>query len=145
MSNALSLPQLSPDEARRVDQTCDRFEAALKANQRTRPEEYLGEAGEPERSALLRQLLILDWDYRRRAADDPHAADYHARFPNDAALIDEVAREMTESPGSTDTGADGLGARRGMDAGGPSRRVRGARSDLSGHSKKGGRRRPVRS
>src|SRR5262249_2777077 len=90
------LPPLSPAQARQVDKTCDRFEAAWKAGQRPQPEAYLGAADEPMRSTLLRQLLFLDWDYRRRAGEGPSAADYHARFPGDAALIEAVAREMTE-------------------------------------------------
>jgi hypothetical protein len=71
---------LSPDEVRQLEHTCDRFEAAWKAGQRPHPEEYLGAASEPARSALLRQLLLLDWDYRRRAGDDPRPGDYlHGR------------------------------------------------------------------
>jgi serine/threonine-protein kinase len=107
MSDAHLPSALSPDEARQIDLACDRFEAAWKAGQRPRPEEYLGAAGEPERSALLRQLLLLDWDYRRRAGDDPRAGEYRARFPGDPALIDDVSREMSEPPGSTRQGPDG--------------------------------------
>jgi serine/threonine protein kinase len=107
MSDTPLLPTLSPAEARQIDQTCDRFEAVWKAGQRPRPEEYLVAAGEPERSAMLRQLLLLDWDYRRRAGDDPRAGDYHARFPSDLALIEDVCREMTEAAGSTWVGSDG--------------------------------------
>jgi hypothetical protein len=58
------------------------------------PEEYLSAVGESERSALLRQLLLLDWDFRRRAGDRPASGDYLARFPADQALIDDVGREM---------------------------------------------------
>src|SRR5262245_18637393 len=90
-------PPLSPAEARQIDQACDRFEAAWKAGQRPHPEDCLGTAGEPVRTALLRQLLLLDWDYRRRAGDDPRAADYHPRFPGDPDVIEAVCREMTES------------------------------------------------
>jgi serine/threonine-protein kinase len=97
----LTSDALSPDEARQIDQACDRFEADWKAGRRPRPEEYLGPAGEPARSALLRQLLLLDWDYRRRAGDEPRAADYHARFPGDAAVVEAVGREMVHSPDST--------------------------------------------
>ena len=61
---------LSPTLARQVDRICDRFEAAWKAGPRPDVGEYLAAATGPVRSALLRQLLLLDWDYRRRAGDD---------------------------------------------------------------------------
>jgi tetratricopeptide (TPR) repeat protein len=98
---------LSPAAARQIDQTCDRFEAAWKAGRRPRPEEYLGTTDGAERSALLRQLLLLDWDYRRRAGDDPQADDYRIRFPGDATLIEDVSREMSGSPDSTADGTTG--------------------------------------
>src|SRR5262245_30262384 len=96
---------LSPAEARRIDQACDRFEAAWKAGQKPRLEHYLHSCGEPERSALLRQLLFLDWDYRRRTGDNPRD-DYLTRFPGDSTLIDEVSREMAQFANSTFVEAD---------------------------------------
>ena len=47
MSDAPVWSRLSPAEARRIDQICDRFEAAWKAGPRPMPEEYLSAAGEP--------------------------------------------------------------------------------------------------
>src|SRR5437588_9853908 len=94
-------PPVSPAEARQIDRACDRFEAAWQAGRPPQPEEYLDAAGEPVRSALLRQLLLLDWDYRRRAGDDPTPGDYRTRFPGDSTLIEDVRREMTESAGTT--------------------------------------------
>src|SRR5207244_3015154 len=101
MSDTPPLLPICLAEARQIDQTCDRFEAAWKAGQLPRLEEYLGPAAEPVRSALLRLLLLLDWDYRRHAGDDPRAGDYHARFPGDPSLIEDVCREMTETADST--------------------------------------------
>src|SRR5262245_14500359 len=101
MSDTRPLPPLSPAEARQIDQTCDRFESAWKAGLRPLPEDYLGAAGEPARSALLRQLLLLDWDYRLQAGEQPQAGEYEARFPTDPALIERVRREMTAPPDST--------------------------------------------
>ena len=75
MSDTRLQPPLSPADVRQIERTCDRFEAAWQAGTRPRPEEYLGTAAEPARSVLLCQLLLLDWDYRRRAGDDPGAAD----------------------------------------------------------------------
>ena len=108
MSDTHPPPALSPSEARQVDQICDRFEAAWKAGPRPRPEDYLGGAAEPLRPALLRQLLLLDWDYRRRAGEAPRAADYLARFPGEAAVVEEAGRAVAEFADSTHEPAGGL-------------------------------------
>src|SRR5262245_13449314 len=94
MSDTHPLPPLSPVEARQIDQTCDRFEAAWKAGQRPDPEDYLDTAEGPLRPALLHQLLLLDWEYRLQAGDPPQTADYQARFPGAAAVIEAVGREV---------------------------------------------------
>src|SRR6266851_1454818 len=73
---------LPPDLALKVDAACDRFEAEWRAGGRPSIEEYLGEAVEPERAALLRQLILLDVDYRRRHGEQPNAKEYHDRFPS---------------------------------------------------------------
>jgi eukaryotic-like serine/threonine-protein kinase len=104
MSDTHLLPAVSPEEARQIIQASDRFEAAWKA--RPRPEAYLGTAVGPARSALLRQLLMLDWEYRRRAGDKPRAADYHARFPGDSALVEDVGRAMTGALDSSEMRPD---------------------------------------
>jgi predicted Ser/Thr protein kinase len=94
VSDTPTLPPLSPAEARRIDQACDRFEAAWKAGSRPDPAAFLVEAAGLVRSALVRQLLLLDWHYRRRAGDDPRIGDYLARFPSDAAVIESVGRGL---------------------------------------------------
>jgi len=98
---------LSPADARQIDQTCDRFEAAWKAGSRPDPAEFLGAAAGPVRSALLRQLLLLDWDYRRRAGENPRAGDYHTRFPDNSTLIEDVGREMARPLDSNGIGPGG--------------------------------------
>jgi serine/threonine protein kinase/WD40 repeat protein len=105
MSDSHPPPALSPAQARQIDRACDRFEAAWKAGRRPDPREHLGAVAEPVRSALLRQLLLLDWDYRCRAGDEPCPGDYQARFPGDAALVEGVRREMAEGPDSTRAGS----------------------------------------
>jgi serine/threonine protein kinase/WD40 repeat protein len=64
----------------RIDEICDRFEQAWKAGSRPRIEDYLGDCAEPERSVLLRELIALEIDYRRRAGEQPQAEEYRARF-----------------------------------------------------------------
>jgi serine/threonine protein kinase len=66
----------------RINEACDRFELAWQAGQRPRIEEYLGDTCEPERSALVRELIALDIDYRRQVGEQPRAEDYHERFPS---------------------------------------------------------------
>jgi tetratricopeptide (TPR) repeat protein/tRNA A-37 threonylcarbamoyl transferase component Bud32 len=95
------LSALPPAEARHIDQTCDRFEAAWKAGPRPDPAEYLGAASGRVRSALLRQLLLLDWEYRERASEQPSLRDYQMRFPEATSLIEDVGREVNESSAST--------------------------------------------
>jgi tRNA A-37 threonylcarbamoyl transferase component Bud32 len=106
MSDTDHPASLSPAEARQIDQACDRFEAAWKAGRQPRPEEYLGMPGEPARSALLRQLLLLDWDYRRHAGEDPRPGDYYARFPSHRGLIEEISSEISIGTGSTQPPTD---------------------------------------
>lgn len=83
-------PNASPDAItasllRRLDRVCDQFEAAWKkassTGQRPQIAQYLGDMPEPQRSALLRELITLDIDYRRQAGEQPQAEDYHDWFP----------------------------------------------------------------
>lgn len=89
---------LSSSEARKIDETCDRFEAVWKADERPDPAAFLDLPVGLGRDALLRQLLLLDWDYRLQAGDEPRASNYLERFPDDAALIAAIGREMSVSP-----------------------------------------------
>jgi WD40 repeat protein/serine/threonine protein kinase len=87
--NGFDIESLSFEAERRIDAVCQRFEDAWKAINPPRLEDFLGEAAGPERSVLLRELLRLELDYRRRNGDTPDLAKYLPRFPEDAALIRE--------------------------------------------------------
>jgi WD40 repeat protein len=67
--------------AQRIEVVCDRFERAWKDGHRPVIEYYLVETPEPERAALLRELIPLDIAYRRLAGEDPQPEQYYARFP----------------------------------------------------------------
>ena len=45
---------------RHIDQVCDRFETAWKEGKSPRVETYLAEAGDGQRSMLLRELVLLE-------------------------------------------------------------------------------------
>jgi len=71
----------SPALALHVEEVCTRFEAAWQSGQRPRIEDYLSDTPEPERSVILRELVLLEIHYRRLAGEVPRPEDYHARFP----------------------------------------------------------------
>ncbi len=50
-------------------------------------EDYLGEVAEPDRPALLRELLAADLNARRRRGERPTPAEYAARCPEHARRI----------------------------------------------------------
>src|SRR5262249_44001262 len=97
----------------RVDQTCDRFEAAWRAGQGARIEDCLAPAPEPERPELLRQLLALEIDLRRERGERPTPEEYAPRFPGHDGLIraafqQTLSESVEMSPG--DLGGTGTGA-----------------------------------
>jgi WD40 repeat protein len=84
MSEAPSLEgqPLAESVARQVDQVCNRFEAACKAGTRPRIEDFLSDTPEPARSALLRELVVLEAYYRRARGESCPTHEYQARFPH---------------------------------------------------------------
>src|SRR5262249_57207081 len=56
----------APGPARRIDRVCDAFEAAWLAGVRPAIEQFLGDTPEPDRSALFRELLAVEVEYRVR-------------------------------------------------------------------------------
>jgi serine/threonine protein kinase/formylglycine-generating enzyme required for sulfatase activity/tetratricopeptide (TPR) repeat protein len=80
----------SPSLGGRVEEICDRFEAAWKAGRRPPIEDYLGELPEVGQTALLRELLVLELTYRDRAGDRPTPEEYKCRFPEHVAVIETI-------------------------------------------------------
>jgi serine/threonine protein kinase len=65
-----------------AEQLCQQFEAAWKAGRRPAIEDYLAGVAEPERTALLHELIQVETEYCQRAGEEPGPADYRARFPD---------------------------------------------------------------
>jgi serine/threonine protein kinase/formylglycine-generating enzyme required for sulfatase activity len=78
---------LSPSRVGRIGGICGRFADAWQAGQRPPIEEYLAEVVEPECPALLRELLVLELAYRRRAGETLAVEDYLRRFPDQAETV----------------------------------------------------------
>ncbi|HTU21245.1 MAG TPA: serine/threonine-protein kinase [Gemmataceae bacterium] len=86
--------------ARRVDQICDRFEAAWKAvvSAETRPhiEDFLADTTEMERQALLRELIPLDVCYRQLWGEPIEPKVYERLSPGaDESWLAEVLASST--------------------------------------------------
>jgi serine/threonine-protein kinase len=73
---------------RRIDAACDRFETAWRAGQAPRIEDYLADAEEADRPALLGELLGLELELRRKRGDWPGRREYLDRFPTDSAIVE---------------------------------------------------------
>lgn len=88
----------TPDQVRQIELHCDQFEADWKAHRRPLPEAYLRKVDASLRPTLLRELLLLDWEYRVREGDQPTIKDYVARFPHLETLIQTIEFETASSP-----------------------------------------------
>jgi serine/threonine-protein kinase len=71
----------SPTLFQRVDEICDRFEAAWKAGRRSHIEDFLHEVPESDRATLAADLIAVECGYRRRAGESPQTEEYCGRFP----------------------------------------------------------------
>ena len=91
-----------PDSpARRIDAACDRFEAAWRAGQDPRIEDFLDAAAEAERPALLRELITLEVELRRGRGEHPTPGEYRDRFPGQISVVDAALAETALRPGSS--------------------------------------------
>jgi anti-anti-sigma factor len=94
---------------KRVDEACDRFEAAWRAGQRPRIEDYLAEAPGPARGLLMRELLALEIELRSGEPEGPAPEEYRRRFPGHDELIEavfaQVSRDRSAGLPDSDEGA----------------------------------------
>ena len=82
------LQSLSPDELLRLEAICDRFEGLW--GEGTRPDlaSFLTDAPDRLRGVVLRELVALDVEYRRRAGEVARVEDYRAWLrPADAGWV----------------------------------------------------------
>ena len=81
-----------PSIADLLDKVCDRFESACKSSTPPRLEEFLRAIPPSSLDLGFRELLELELEYRRRAGQAPSADEYHSRFPQHSATIDQLLR-----------------------------------------------------
>jgi hypothetical protein len=76
-----------PQPTERVDEICDRFETAWRGGQVPRIEDYLAEAEDADRAAILGELVAVERELRRRRGEHPRTEEYVDRFPAHAAVV----------------------------------------------------------
>ncbi|MFO0888280.1 MAG: serine/threonine-protein kinase [Isosphaeraceae bacterium] len=83
---------LAPDELERIVEACERFEGAWERPGQAPPRIEAEVAAAPEklRPRLLRELLALELELRRRRGEHPRPEEYQARFPGREAPIREA-------------------------------------------------------
>jgi WD40 repeat protein len=96
-----NITALTVAAARRIDVACDEFEDALRAGCPGRWDECLESVAADERPALLRQLLLLEWEYRHERGDRLDLTEYLARFPEQSTLVLETSEEYTIEAGAS--------------------------------------------
>jgi WD40 repeat protein len=108
-----------------VDRACDEFEAAWRAGQRPKLEDYLANTPEPIRNTLLQELLAAEIELRRAAGEQPVPEEYAAWYaslsthPEAISALNALFQSGTR-PGST-FGASWSGSRLARDFGDHSR------------------------
>jgi serine/threonine protein kinase len=92
----------------RIVAVCDRFEDTWRSGVRVPIEAFLPEVPEPERPALLRELLEIELEWLRARGERPAPQPYRERFPEQTVLIDEVfaAVDLDETVPQTTRDAD---------------------------------------
>ena len=84
----------------RIDEICDRFEQAWASCDRRDIETVLAENPDVDRGQLLRELIRLEMELRRRSGEDPAPGEYERRFPDHGITVghdidDTVLRQPT--------------------------------------------------
>ncbi len=91
----LGEPVVSVTGLMQVDAACDRFEDDCRAGRAPDLVEYLAGASADVRARLLRELLVLDREYRRGRGERADAEFYRERFPEHVDVVDSVFRSLT--------------------------------------------------
>jgi eukaryotic-like serine/threonine-protein kinase len=89
---------LPEDNLDRIDRKADEFEESWRRGERPRVEEYLGDATGKYRTALLEELLTIEWQRRRKLGEQPDPGEYVERFPEHDRWIRQAIRSSGSDP-----------------------------------------------
>jgi serine/threonine protein kinase len=77
-------------QVRRLAPVCDRVEQQWQQGGRPRLEDELAAVAEGDRAALLGELLLLEWTYRRQRGEGANVAAYRDRFAGNADVVESA-------------------------------------------------------
>lgn len=80
----------------RFEHVCLAFEEAWNVGRQPRLEDYLRATVKPDRSALLKALLLIELVYRRRFGQQPTEQEYRVRFADDCESVVSAFRRATD-------------------------------------------------
>src|SRR5450631_2225617 len=87
---------LSPHQALRLNEVCVRFEEAWKGvaggGEPPSVADFLGEESDPDHLAILREIVLLDIEYRHRRGEILALKDYAERFPELDQVVESTVR-----------------------------------------------------
>ncbi|HTL56210.1 MAG TPA: serine/threonine-protein kinase [Candidatus Limnocylindrales bacterium] len=91
------------ERRQRIDMLCDAFEASWRAGQSPRIEAELEKIEGPSRPALLKELLLVEWELAEGRGAPIVAEAYVARFAGFESMIREMVRQRQPAPRMPDT------------------------------------------
>ena len=106
-SDPLSSPWDNPElsDRRAVDQLCRAFEDQWRMGESPSIESVISSAPQHLRSALLPELIAVEWEWRARSGNLPTQEEYRSRFPEHEALLNQlitdgeaISRSCSETP-----------------------------------------------
>ncbi|QEH33565.1 Serine/threonine-protein kinase PrkC [Aquisphaera giovannonii] len=98
MNRPATAPDLAAEQARaaRINDRCERFEAAWRVGERPAIEDELAAAAEGDRRPLLIELLALEVELRRESGEAVDFASYLQRFPGKESAVREALQGAQE-------------------------------------------------
>ena len=99
---------LSTENARLLEQVCDRFEGEFRDGNRPRIEEMLNHVRPGMYGVALTELVCLEVYYRQRAGESPTADEYRNRFPDlESTRLAEALDDKQKSANDHNTATRG--------------------------------------
>ena len=99
MTSPLRNESLNSLDQHRLDFAKDAFKSSLHGGRQPRIEDFLPFVPDELQSALLPELLLVEFGFRRVAGDSVSTAEYVARFPKHSEMISKLVEQSASSGG----------------------------------------------